>query len=147
MRRRPKTTVTGTFEVEELFRKEGPGYVPVALPNGDEVAELEFTATFSAYHPGRLYGPPEDCFPPEGGELEDLHVRYDGQMFDCDGLWVKHRGILGFDDQRLPTWGDKWTTLEQAIGEYAAERAADGAGDPEPDDDRLASRKAGWLAG
>ena len=29
---------------------------------------------FSPYDPGRCSGPPEDCYPPEGGELEDLKV-------------------------------------------------------------------------
>ena len=34
--------------------------------------EVEFTAT--PYDPGQSYGPPESCYPPEGGEIEDLQV-------------------------------------------------------------------------
>lgn len=145
MARRPETRVADRYELEELFRQEGPGYVPMPLPNGEESCVLDFEARFSAYDPGRSYGPPEDCYPPEGGELEDMDVRHDGQPFDCAGLWVRRRAIVGRDDQRLPIWGDKWVKLEAAIGEYAAERAADGSdGSPAS---RLREWPASWLAG
>ena len=34
----------------------------------DTAVNVEFTAT--PYDPGCTYGPPENCYPPEGGEVE-----------------------------------------------------------------------------
>ena len=36
------------------------------------IAEFRIFATLSAYDPGCTYGPPENCYPPEGGELEQI---------------------------------------------------------------------------
>ena len=43
---------------------------------GDEVdyINLEVSARITVYDPGCLSGPPERCYPPEGGEVEDLEV-------------------------------------------------------------------------
>lgn len=40
----------------------------------EDCAELEWEieASFSQYDPGCTYGPPDRCYPPEGGELEDI---------------------------------------------------------------------------
>jgi hypothetical protein len=39
-------------------------------------AELKFVVqgNVTKCDPGRLYGLPEDCYPPEGGEAEDIEV-------------------------------------------------------------------------
>ena len=37
------------------------------------ILDLEFEVvidSISPFNPGRSYGPPEDCYPPEGGEVE-----------------------------------------------------------------------------
>lgn len=34
--------------------------------------EFEITATTSPFDPGCTYGPPENCYPPEGGEIEEI---------------------------------------------------------------------------
>ena len=39
-----------------------------------EDGEVRCDWTFSAYDPGIAYGPPERCYPPEGGELLDLVI-------------------------------------------------------------------------
>ena len=36
--------------------------------------DLEVSARITAYDPGCFSGPPERCYPPEGGEVEDLEV-------------------------------------------------------------------------
>jgi hypothetical protein len=38
--------------------------------------EIEVTVEYSitAYDPGNTYGPAEDCYPPEGGEVEIVRV-------------------------------------------------------------------------
>jgi len=38
------------------------------------VVELEVTATVTAYDPGVTSGPPERCYPPEGGDVEDIEA-------------------------------------------------------------------------
>jgi hypothetical protein len=52
-------------------------YCVVTLSHGDEAAELEVEVTFTQTPiiPARLYGPPEDCYPEEGGEREIVSVR------------------------------------------------------------------------
>jgi hypothetical protein len=37
-----------------------------------EEIELKIEYTCSPYDPGCTYGPPENCYPPEGGEIEEL---------------------------------------------------------------------------
>lgn len=36
----------------------------------DDDTEISIEYTQTPYDPGRTYGPPEDCYPPEGGEVE-----------------------------------------------------------------------------
>ena len=45
-------------------------------PEGEEgpTVELEVRGSFSAYIPAKVSGPPENCYPAEGGELEDMQV-------------------------------------------------------------------------
>jgi len=37
--------------------------------------EVEVSANVTPFDPGRFTGPPEDCYPPEGGEVEDIEGR------------------------------------------------------------------------
>lgn len=41
-----------------------------------ESREIEVEVSFTPGTPGRLYGPPEDCYPPEGPEVEVLSARF-----------------------------------------------------------------------
>lgn len=49
----------------------------------NEEIEVEVEYEVSAYDPGSTYGPPEDCYPPEGGDIEELSVtRADGRAIE-----------------------------------------------------------------
>ncbi len=50
-------------------------YVCLDLPTGDSIErEYKVTANVTPYDPGRTWGDPEKCYPPEGGDIEDLEV-------------------------------------------------------------------------
>lgn len=62
-----------------------------------EIAGVEVRAEvlldYKPGHPGKLYGPPENCFPPEPSEVEIMNVvLYDtgkgGSELDCPA-WLK----------------------------------------------------------
>jgi hypothetical protein len=42
--------------------------------DGDVIDSVTVEAHFSPYVPAFTSGKPEDCYPAEGGEIEDLHV-------------------------------------------------------------------------
>jgi hypothetical protein len=71
---------------------------------------LEGTAFFYPGDPGRLSGPPEKCYPPEGAEVEILRLTADGcpAMFlmdsnlsdDIEAVVCEHLlDILGEEDE------------------------------------------------
>jgi len=47
--------------------------------DGEVLATVQVGAQFSPYVPAFTSGLPEDCYPAEGGELEDLWVYLDGE--------------------------------------------------------------------
>lgn len=52
-------------------------------------------AYISPYVPARLYGPPEDCSPEEGGQIEDFYVVLnDAEFYDAKGDTVKTKANL-----------------------------------------------------
>jgi hypothetical protein len=61
--------------------------------------EWEVELTVSAYHPGVTTGLPENCYPPEGGELESvelINILYDQGYKDFPQevqsiLWKLHK--------------------------------------------------------
>ena len=44
------------------------------LRRDDTDIDLEIDYSVTPYDPGCTYGPPEDCYPPEGGEIDDLAI-------------------------------------------------------------------------
>lgn len=64
----------------------------VLLDLGNDTVEVEFSA--SRYYPARLSGPPENCCPAEGGEIEIEEVRYEspGHVL-IDGKWVRFNRV------------------------------------------------------
>lgn len=78
--------------------------------------ELEVTGEVSAYVPARTWGPPESCYPAEGGEVEILSLTCDGKP-----------------------WNGELTASEQDDAEQRLRDGVEGACDdedpPEPDYD------------
>ena len=64
------STYTIDFEVE---RGEEEDY---------KVIKLEITGHVSAYVPAKTWGPPENCYPAEGGEAEIEVILHDGKVWD-----------------------------------------------------------------
>lgn len=62
--------------------------------------EIEVEYSISAYDPGVIFGPPERCYPPEGGEVEIM------------GAWLRPRGqqrgesieLSDAEIERISTW-------------------------------------------
>ena len=59
----------------------------------EDKGEVEYTisADVSPFVPGQLSGPPENCYPDEGGECEDIEVTLDGrpvalECFSCSDI-------------------------------------------------------------
>jgi hypothetical protein len=51
------------------------------ITRDDEDIELDVYYSMSRYYPARLGGPPEYCYPAEGGEIEELTAYLDGKPF------------------------------------------------------------------
>lgn len=52
------------------------------IERDDEELELEVTADVEPFVPGKLTGPPEDCYPDEGGTADITDIKLDGKPFD-----------------------------------------------------------------
>lgn len=69
----------------------------------DDGTEVTVEYTISDYDPGVCSGPPEDCYPPEGGEVEIVKVFNDAgtvEYTDDEGekwsVWIAENHV--FDD-------------------------------------------------
>lgn len=90
--------------------------------------EYEIEYTISDYDPGRTSGPPEKCYPPEGGEVEILEI-----VLCNDG----HGKRVTLDPKNWSAAGFNDTALEQiddAAFEHAMDCLNDDADPPEPMD-------------
>lgn len=72
----------------------------------DDDSELLIEYTRTPYDPGRLSGPPEDCYPPEGGDVEIINVYAIG----AGGT----RSVYAATDAQLDEWA---TEIEQSPSE------------------------------
>lgn len=64
------------------------------ITRGDEDIDIDVDYEVAPYDPGRTYGPPEDCYPPEGGEITSLTAYRDGEEFaltDAEASAVEQR--------------------------------------------------------
>ena len=59
----------------------------------DDGAEVLIEYKLTPYDPGVSYGPPESCYPPEGGEIEEWEATSDGvkviQLTDAENERVE----------------------------------------------------------
>lgn len=80
----------GSYTVP-FYREECTTHGPTCEDGGCELEEKEYEVSghVSAIIPARLYGPPEDCYPAEGGEVEDITVTLAGKEVDLDGFSSK----------------------------------------------------------
>lgn len=51
------------------------------LTRGDQEIELEIDYDINPFDPGSTSGPPEHCYPPEGGDVTDVRATLDGEEF------------------------------------------------------------------
>ncbi|HEY5797687.1 MAG TPA: hypothetical protein VIU82_22005 [Bosea sp. (in: a-proteobacteria)] len=56
--------------------------ITVTITRDGEDIDLEIEYEVADLVPGRTYGLPEDCYPAEGGEVEDLAATLDGKPFE-----------------------------------------------------------------
>lgn len=52
------------------------------LERGEDTFDLEIEYTTSRFYPAQTYGPPEDCEPASGGEIETLIAYFDNKKFE-----------------------------------------------------------------
>lgn len=52
------------------------------LVRDDETFVLDVEYEVAPYDPGVSWGPPEDCYPPEGGEITDLDIYHGDERFE-----------------------------------------------------------------
>jgi len=66
---------------------------------GDEYPELEFVvdATVEPYVPARLSGPPDNCSPAEGGEVEILSIKLGGHVVS-ERCFIENFGMKAFEE-------------------------------------------------
>jgi hypothetical protein len=100
-------TTPRSFEIE----------LGVTLPNEEDVDVL-FTGVINPYFPAFIAGPPEDCYPEEGGDIEDLQVQEsdEGNPEDYDSWAARH----GFDDKAKAAMVER---LQEVLTEREADRA------------------------
>ena len=75
--------------------------------DGDVLATVKVEALFSGYVPAFTSGRPEDCYPEEGGELEELAILLD------------NKDITGWIDSMFP--GDPYEAIRKKAYALAKE--------------------------
>lgn len=52
---------------------------PIEIPYSYRGLDLIVTLNYYPANPGKIYGPPENCYPPEPAEVDILSVRLKGE--------------------------------------------------------------------
>jgi hypothetical protein len=85
--------------------------VTIELPVEDDAGnETIYTieCSLTPYDPGKTSGPPEDCYPPEGGECEILKVSLDGrEIKDWETLKLDEEAIAEKAWEKAPSRDDE----------------------------------------
>jgi len=63
--------------------------------------ELDISYRVEAYDPGRIFGPAEHCYPPEGGGVELLSIQRDGVDYDLSEA-EQNKIILWLEENAEP---------------------------------------------
>lgn len=82
---------------------------PIYTNDGDTETLYEIECDVTPYDPGYTSGPPEKCYPPEGGECEIVSVKLNGKEIPYE-LWAQ----IGLDAK-----------VEGEIAEAAEERLSE----------------------
>lgn len=93
----------------------------IFLALDDLEMELLVEGNATPFKPGRAWGPPEDCYPDEGGEVE------------IENVWLTHPGQtrpIKLEISPLFATLAAWDTLQQLTEDALANQTDDG---PEPD--------------
>lgn len=93
----------------------------IFLALDDPEMELLVEGNATPYDPGVTSGPPEACYPPEGGEVE------------IENVYATHCGTthpIKLEVSPLITYLAAWEKLEAMVEEHLANQADEG---PEPD--------------
>jgi hypothetical protein len=83
--------------------------------------------------PGRLYGPPDSCYPPEGAEVEVLSIEHDGGEHDGEPATVEEESALMDDPKELGRVEDKAVEAAEDDHRAAYEAAAEARADMKAD--------------
>ena len=98
-------------------RKRSFNFETVYSFETEEGEELEFEveANVNQFHPAKLHGAPEDCYPAEGGDCDDWQIKLDGRILT---------------DSEFEAMGGDLSDLREKVEVEASEREPD-----EPDYD------------
>lgn len=112
--------------------------VTLRFPFYVEDAECEVHCTYTPGHPGKLYGPPEDCYPPEPAETEFLSATCGDIRFDTPETFAAWA-----DAQRGEVKHVKDLLLE--VAELAEREYADTCEAAQDDEDDRAAETRGEM--
>ena len=68
------TTISTELELKDFNAKKLTAALYRTLRQ-DEVVEIECTAAITPGRSAQLYGPPENCYPAESPEFDDMEIR------------------------------------------------------------------------
>lgn len=119
------------------MKSDYTGDIDVSWEDEDNNRTVELTVhgTISAYYPAKISGPPEDCYPAEGGELEDWEITVNEVTFyndDGDELPVAitdeiKKKIADDYDTLLHECGDEFHRVQEQLAEQAGDAEEEAA--------------------
>jgi hypothetical protein len=93
----------------------------VELADGNEV-DVTVEYSYAPGSPGKTYGPPEDCYPPEGAEVEVLKVYLSDDKTEADISGSLSKETIEYLSERCVSEGEE---ADRGAYESAMEDRAD----------------------